>query len=212
MVSSDDVVRSCDDRDSERGIAAEKGKMRDSIKATRYVMPVDEQARKSLEIMNLLLSLDVLAVAKRVCCYVHKDATREVRTRAALDWALSRPGLELVVPVTRVGECRLDLSLVGSLDDLVPSTFGVLEPVPERLVPASSVDVFIVPCLAVDPRGNRLGYGMGYYDRLFVQVDAAVPRIALAFSFQLVDRVPVTSRDKAVTHVVTESGVLRCRP
>ena len=87
--------------------------------------------------------------------------------------------------------------------------FGVMEPLssaPE--VPASAVDFVLVPALAVDLQGNRLGYGKGLYDRLLPTLPTAL-RCALAYDFQLVSELPSSPTDAPVDVVVTDARVLR---
>jgi len=94
---------------------------------------------------------------------------------------------------------------------LVPGVWGIREPRPECCEPAppDSIDFVLVPGLGFDASGGRLGYGGGFYDRLLVHVPEATPRVAAAFSMQLVEAVPMGERDKYVNAVVTEKGVLR---
>ena len=82
----------------------------------------------------------------------------------------------------------------------------VMMPMPE--VPASAVDFVLVPALAVDLQGNRLGYGKGLYDRLLPTLPTAL-RCALAYDFQLVSELPSSPTDAPVDVVVTDARVLR---
>jgi 5-formyltetrahydrofolate cyclo-ligase len=89
--------------------------------------------------------------------------------------------------------------------------YGILEP-PETSrsePPPSRWDIIVVPGLAFDRRGNRLGHGFGYYDRFLGSLPACVLRVALAFAGQLVPEVPVDAWDVPVHALVTEEGVIR---
>jgi 5-formyltetrahydrofolate cyclo-ligase len=101
---------------------------------------------------------------------------------------------------------------VGDLQsDLRPGAYGILEPRPDRpLVPLDEIEVVIVPAVAWDEEGFRLGYGGGYYDRFLPQVDQAV-RIGLGFELQVRTEVPREREDLPVDVLVTEEKVRRFR-
>ena len=88
------------------------------------------------------------------------------------------------------------------------SAFGILEPIGEAY--QGEIDVAIVPFLAVDTKGNRLGYGGGYYDR-FLKDNAAIKRIAYGFDFQVLKEVPQENGDEKMEWIVTDERVLQVR-
>ncbi|MBL7140298.1 MAG: 5-formyltetrahydrofolate cyclo-ligase [Planctomycetes bacterium] len=90
-----------------------------------------------------------------------------------------------------------------------PGAFGILTVPDAPVVPTGDIDVVLVPCVAVDRRGNRLGRGGGYYDRFLSQPDLRAARIVPAFRPQVVDHVPTDERDVPVDMVVTAGEVLR---
>src|SRR6266545_4337955 len=97
--------------------------------------------------------------------------------------------------------------------DLAANAWGIREPQPDVCMPArpSEVDFILVPGIAFDARGGRLGYGKAYYDRLFRALarEGAVPfTVAGAFDAQIVDRVPMDVHDVAVPRIVTEARVI----
>jgi 5-formyltetrahydrofolate cyclo-ligase len=71
------------------------------------------------------------------------------------------------------------------------------------------LDLVVVPGVAFDPQGNRLGWGAGYYDRLLAQVRADAPIVALAFECQIVPAIPPESHDVPVDVIVTEQRIIR---
>ncbi|MBI4343199.1 MAG: 5-formyltetrahydrofolate cyclo-ligase, partial [Candidatus Omnitrophica bacterium] len=89
--------------------------------------------------------------------------------------------------------------------ELAPGAFGVLEPTPSarRPVRLRELDAVLVPGLAFDRQGRRLGHGYGYFDRLLARLPQATPVIGLAFRFQLLDRLPAASHDRPVSTVLT---------
>jgi 5-formyltetrahydrofolate cyclo-ligase len=130
----------------------------------------------------------------------------EPTTGPLLD-ALVDGGTSVVVPVV-VGD-RLDWAEYAGAASLRPGPFGLLQPTGPRLGAAalSSAAIVVVPALAVDAHGRRLGRGGGYYDRALVGVTASV--VALVYDDELVDEVPVEPHDRRVDAVLRPSGLLR---
>ena len=130
----------------------------------------------------------------------------EVDTRPLVD-AVIASGTRVAFP--RVADDELTLHLVGSYDELVEGAFSVPEP-PEDAAPLQPQDVefALVPALAVDSRGYRIGYGGGYYDRLVPTLSGALT-CAIAYDFQLVAEVPEQPFDAAVDVIVTDARVIR---
>ena len=93
--------------------------------------------------------------------------------------------------------------------DLTPGPWGIREPDPRRCPPVrpGDVDLVLVPGVAFDAGGGRLGYGGGYYDRLLGTCAEATTLVAAAFEVQMVERVPMGPGDRRVDLVVTERGV-----
>lgn len=122
-------------------------------------------------------------------------------------------GWKLVLPYTN-SSFDIEACLVDSLDDLVQSHMGIYEPVPEKSVhiKASDADIILMPGVAFDAKGARLGYGRGCYDRFLADSkDSLPPLAALAWSFQLVDEIPAEEHDVPCDCVFTEKEVIRCR-
>lgn len=134
----------------------------------------------------------------------------EVGTIPLLNEAFAR-GVTVAVP-WRDGP-RLRLARIVSLAELVPVSFGLLEPPhalgmeADRVVLPSRVDLMLVPGVAFDRHGGRLGHGRGFYDRLLGEAGAGPLRVGLAFECQLVERVPMMAGDEPMDLVVTEEGV-----
>jgi 5-formyltetrahydrofolate cyclo-ligase len=136
----------------------------------------------------------------------------EVPTMPLIELALSR---RLPVAVPWVGERDLQLTAIRSLEELEPAPFGLLEPPgalkqsAERAVDPGTPDLYLIPGLAFDRQGGRLGYGRGYYDRLLRRAGPGPLRVSLAFEVQLIDQVPMTDLDERVDLIVTDQAVYR---
>ena len=91
--------------------------------------------------------------------------------------------------------------------------FGFCEP--EPAAPEASrgeIDVIVVPAIAIDPAGHRIGYGAGFYDRTIARFAPPAITIGVAFDFQLVAEVPFTEHDVALAHVVTDERQIEVAP
>jgi 5-formyltetrahydrofolate cyclo-ligase len=162
----------------------------------------------SAAIQARVQGLATVARARLVASYV--GVGMEVATTALLEEALAR-SVTVAVPWRDGGD--LHLARLMSLTELVPVSFGLLEPpralALDRAVSPSAVDVMLIPGVAFDLRGGRLGHGKGFYDRLLARAGAGPLRVALAFDCQLVAEVPMLAGDERVDLIVTESAVHR---
>lgn len=138
-------------------------------------------------------------------CYLAMAA--EVRTEVLVEecW---RAGRTVAVPAWDRVAGRYRMALLGRDAPVCCGKMGVQEPAMPDWVDA--VDVIVVPGLAFDPSGARLGHGGGHYDRILAALGRVPVRIGVAFDFQVVDRVPADERDESVDAVVTEKRSLRC--
>lgn len=185
-----------------------KKKIRGEVKERREAHPESERIGKSKKIAETLFSLTEFKKAKLVLFYA--STKHEVHTHEMIESALMA-GKRVAVPLTDMKRRCLSISEVKCLKDLAPGHFGILEPTKEtfRQVSPQSVDLVIVPGIAFDLKGNRIGYGMGFYDSLLRQMPHA-KAIALAFDFQVVDEIPAEAHDVRVHKVVTEQRLVEC--
>lgn len=162
-----------------------------------------ERRRQSAVIRRKVFRLTAFRRARVVCCYV--ALPYEVQTWRMIEQMLMN-GKRVVVPVTHPRTKQLQVSEVRDLSaDLSPGRFGVWEPRrgARRPVPLRDVDLVLVPGIAFDRRGHRLGHGHGYFDRFLARAPQTAWTIGLAFRFQLLDRLPTTPHDYAVRQVLT---------
>jgi 5-formyltetrahydrofolate cyclo-ligase len=145
---------------------------------------------------------------KTVMVYVSKPP--EVDMMPLIRHLLQR-GVRVVVPIIERETRTLRLSCLEDPGDLVCSTFMVPEPIGKE-IPARGEDleVVIVPLLAFDRSGHRLGYGAGYYDR-FLSMYPQAKKIGAAFSCQEIGSVPADENDVAMDLIVTEREIISCR-
>ncbi len=195
---------------TEAQITAEKGNLRRYILRLRDRQSIGEVEQKSEDITEQVLHLHEYVRARGIACYVSKDT--EVDTRVLIRHALDHDK-RVLIPVVRKGEVDLFFSEIKNLGkELAPGTFGILEPKSEfvREVSLDAVDIVFVPGIAWDRDGYRLGWGRGYFDRVIKRLPQHVKSVGLAFSLQLINKIPRDQFDLPVDMVVTESRVIRC--
>lgn len=179
-----------------------KDALRLRFRAMRDAIGAEERARSSQRIADLVEGLPEYARATNVLLYAAFGS--EVETRVLRERALGR-GKRVFLP--RMVERRLEIHEWRPGDPLAPNRYGIPEPLAS--VPSAnpvSLDLIVVPGLAFDRRGARLGYGGGYYDRLLGSVPHAF-RVGVCYARQLVPELPSTHLDAPMDCVVTEEGV-----
>jgi len=172
----------------------------------RKNMNQDEIDCKSQRIAELLFSLDIIQNSQIIMVYVNMPG--EVRTEKIIQDLLNA-GKTVVVPVCIPQEVNLLPSQIKGLDELAPGHYGILEPKKEFIRPVDPgvLEIIIVPGLAFDMQGNRIGHGKGYYDRFLMRVSPFAKKVGLAFEFQIVYNIPVCHFDVPMDLIVTENGI-----
>ncbi|MCT2593094.1 5-formyltetrahydrofolate cyclo-ligase [Streptomyces sp. N2-109] len=194
-------------------VHARKRELRQSILVTRSRLTEDDAWATSPELARHALELPELAGARTVAAYV--SIGREPATRALLD-ALRSEGVRVLLPVLRPDN-DLDWAPYEGTDALVRAGRGLLEPTGTRQGPdaVTGADAVLLPGLAVDERGRRLGRGGGSYDRVLARLSAAGARptlVVLLYDGEVLEEIPVEPHDLPVAAAVTPSGVHRFTP
>ena len=165
---------------------------------------VGSTAPESAALTERVLALPELDEAQCVAAYVgmaDEPDTTELLAR------LRARGVRVLLPVVRAD---LDLDFREHNGTLVPGAMGTREPPPSApLVDLSEADVIILPALAADPTGNRLGRGGGSYDRALTRARPGTPVIALLHDREVLDRIPREEHDRLLTHIITPTRTLR---
>jgi 5-formyltetrahydrofolate cyclo-ligase len=191
-------------------IMLSKSDLRTQMKSHRATLPDDELARLNAAITANILSHPAITGAKMVLSYLAFAA--EADTRSALRTLLEQ-GKTVIAPPTAAASDQLNCFHFLSLNDpLLATKERKGERVPETcdLLRLQEVDAFLVPGLAWDRRGYRIGYGGGYFDRLLKHASLSAHIVGVSFDFQLVDAVPNDEWDIPVHSIVTESRTLDC--
>jgi 5-formyltetrahydrofolate cyclo-ligase len=158
------------------------------------------------EIMRRVLALPEVARASTVAAFVSLPG--EPSTVALLD-ALRARGTQVLLPIVRED---LDLDFREYGGTLLPGPLGTRQPPPGApTAPLEAAQVVLVPAVAVDTRGHRLGRGGGSYDRALRRIHPSTTLVAVVDDQAIVPDVPVAAHDLSVSVIVTPTRVLRCR-
>ena len=191
-------------------ISTRKKQLRKKILALRDALPPEERRKKSASIHLHLFSLPEFVAAQSVAFFVSFKS--EVLTESMIREALALSKV-VAVPTTDLTNRRLLFSrIIDYTGDLAPGTWGILEPQPDRVRPVAleEIDLVITPGAVFDQRGQRIGYGGGFYDGLLKSFHK--PSVALAYAVQMVEEVPTLSgHDQPVDIIITEEGIIRCK-
>ena len=194
-------------------ISQKKRELRAMMLLRRDALMPLERERMSASITAQLLALPDYRQATTVMAYMSMGSefsTLNFVQQVLLD------GKRLVLP--RVDKLTRSLALheVADLHDLATGVWAISEPKPDaKIYPLSEIDFILVPGLAFDRCGYRLGYGGGFYDRLFaknmltVTKTPASMRVSAAFSMQIIDAVPTTEEDQKVAVIITENEMMQ---
>jgi len=186
----------------------DKAALRRRQRALQRVTPTEQLHDAGVAIQAHLATWLAPRRAQRIACFA--SLPTEVDTEPLIE-QMQSAGIDVALPVVDGDDLRWRL-LTGSVTALLAGAFGVRIPGDDAAeVALSSCDVVVVPGLAFDHGGDRLGYGKGYYDRALHLLDDDVPKVGIGTDAQLVPAVPAEPHDVKLTHVCTPTaGVVRC--
>jgi 5-formyltetrahydrofolate cyclo-ligase len=189
------------------GAAAEKAAMRARIRAARRQRPVAERASAGDALAEIVLGLPEISTARVVAAYLN---TADEPGTAPLLRALVAQQRQVLLPV-QAANGGLDWAWYDGDTNIEDGPHGISEPTGARLGAdaIAQAQAIVVPALAVDRRGRRLGQGGGGYDRALARADQAALLVALLYDGELVDEVPTEAHDVAVHAVAAPSDLIR---
>lgn len=160
-------------------------------------------------IADKLFEMDYYKEAKTIMSFI--SFGDEVDTHEIIKKTINH-GKSIVVPITIPETRELKVSQVLDFSELEIGYYNILTPKKEfiRFVEPSTIDLILVPGVVFAKNGYRVGYGGGYYDRFLSKIDKNIPKIAIAFDLQIVDKVPREYYDIPVDFIYTESEIVKC--
>lgn len=190
-------------------IKEQKKLIRTSILEKRNSLTAQEIKENELLILDNLMKLNQFVQSKNVFCYLNFRS--EVPTKGIIEYC-QQQGKNVYIPVCVNETKEMIISLYDEDVLLASSKYGVAEPTPDtiKIADRNTLDIAIMPGAAFDNRGYRIGYGAGYYDKFYAHTSKQIYKIALAFSFQIIEEVPKDDYDIPVDCIVTEKGIVIC--
>jgi 5-formyltetrahydrofolate cyclo-ligase len=182
-----------------------KAELRKRMRGLRKTLPASAALERSTRIVRALEDLTCVRDARSVALFWPITDRHEVDLRD-LDRALRARGARVAYPSIDPDTREMCFRFIDDLALLEERGLGFSEPPYDAPAAArGEIDVVVAPCLALDPRGHRLGYGAGYYDRTLPAYAPPAITIAVAYQFQLLMEIPTSSTDVAVDWVVTDA-------
>ncbi|MBI2335919.1 MAG: 5-formyltetrahydrofolate cyclo-ligase [Deltaproteobacteria bacterium] len=180
-----------------------KPKAREFFKKSRDSLTPEQIQQKSQTICKRCLQLSQVQQAKHIALYAATSS--EVQTDPLFN-ALMQQAKSIYYPKV-LNKTEVGLFLVKDLKELMPGSYGILEPLGDSALQVSPdlIEVFFVPGLAFDHRGHRLGFGKGYYDRLLSQTKAL--KVGLAFAVQLTSELELAPHDVKMDFILSEKSL-----
>jgi 5-formyltetrahydrofolate cyclo-ligase len=188
----------------------EKRALRRLMRAERERVDPVQRGQRTRAATQALLALPELLAARVFSAYVPTRGELDVSEVVASRWAA---GVTVVYPRVGLDRPRLRFHAVVADTTLSPGAFGILEPTADAAeLPPEQIDVLLVPGLAFDATGRRLGYGGGYYDEIAGRLRAARRGflVGVGYDFQLIEQCPAGEGDVILDCIVTDARVVRC--
>lgn len=191
-------------------IKDQKKQIRASILEMRNSLTSQEINAAEKQILNNLLTLKQFTQSHNIFCYL--SFRSEVPTQELIKLCLQHEK-NIYIPVCVNETKEMILSKYDKEVELKASKYGVFEPSTEtiKIADRNLLDLAIMPGAVFDQNGYRVGYGAGYYDKFFSHTSKEIYKVALAYSFQVIDEVPKDAYDVPVDCIITEQGIILCR-
>jgi 5-formyltetrahydrofolate cyclo-ligase len=184
-----------------------KADVRRDAQERRDAIPLAHRRAFDVAIGERLISLDEYAGAGNVLFYA--SFRSEVSTEELIEASIAS-GKEVLLPKVDDENCALTKHVIESLQDVSPGYMGIPEPVTNHCMKVENIHLIVVPGMAFDLAGWRIGYGGGYYDRLLARVRGVRPIVALSYETQIREDIPHMEYDVPMDAIVTEERVIRC--
>jgi 5-formyltetrahydrofolate cyclo-ligase len=191
-------------------IHKKKKELRKKVQVLRDVLDPMQQRLLSDKVAANLWNVPEFNSAETILFFI--SFRSEVDTLSMILRALEEDRT-VCIPCTDMGDKSMVASRIMNMDsDLEMGNYNILEPREEclRPVPPDQIDVILMPGVAFDATGGRLGYGGGYYDRFLEKCSPGCTLIALAYELQIVEHVPCADHDHHIHKIVTEKRVIDC--
>jgi 5-formyltetrahydrofolate cyclo-ligase len=184
-------------------VKLKKNKLREKILSFRRILDLQQRSEDSQKIFNILRNLPSLVESRKIHCFVGQSD--EPDTLPILKWLLKKK-THLTVPCVDSQNPELQHSQLKNIESLEKGNYGIFDiPISKRIdVDLRKLQMILIPGIAFDYSGGRLGYGKGYYDRFLEKTNAF--KIGLCFQSQVVEKVPMENHDICMNAIICEKG------
>ena len=181
----------------------DKNKIRKNMSAVRDAMTEKERKEKSKIMWQYLMESEEYQKADIIFTYVSVNSEAETTSFFEKIW---RDGKKIAVPITEKNR-KMDFVFLNCMEELTQQRWGIPEPDKQKSIITlpTNKSLFIVPALAVDKKGARIGYGGGYYDTYFSKVKDGF-KMGFVFSVQKIQEIEVENTDILLDGIITEHG------
>ena|SRR3989338_208636 len=186
-----------------------KHSIRQQILEKRDCLSKEEVTEKSQKIIENLKATKEYRTSSSILFYV--SFNNEVSTVELIKELLKNKEKKVLVPYVEKNNPLLQVSLLEDFNDLEKGTYSILEPKKEKIkkTDVKKIGIVLVPGIAFDKKGHRIGYGHGYYDRFLRTLDKKAVKVGLAFDFQVVEKVPKEGHDVGLDIISAEISCIR---
>lgn len=178
-----------------------KKQIRKEIIKLRDEFDINEKKIADEIILKKLLLREEYIKCKNIFIYIGFGSEIDTRKYIKRFWQDNKT---VVVPRTNIEKKEMDVVRIDSFDNLVKDNYGILEPDQSKeSFNKDKIDLIIMPGVAFDKDGGRVGYGGGYYDKFLKTIDKNIKKIALCYTFQIIQKVPLDFYDVKVNDLIT---------
>ncbi|SCJ98257.1 5-formyltetrahydrofolate cyclo-ligase family protein [uncultured Clostridium sp.] len=180
--------------------------IRKEIAELRNNLKLEDKKILDKKVFDLLIKSDFYKKSKRIFIYV--SYKNEVDTKEIIYYSLKN-GKTIYVPKINIEDKTMKAIRIHSLNELYVNKYGILEPnIVDKSCSELDFDLIIIPGIAFDMKGNRIGYGGGYYDKYLSGLECKIDKVALAYEFQVIDNIVIEKHDIKVDCVITDKQLI----
>lgn len=186
-------------------IKKEKIELRNKILSLRNALDLNYKIELDEKIYNNLFNDELFIKAKNIFIYIGFGT--EIDTKPIIKRALNE-NKKVYIPKVYKNDKSMKAIRLKSFEHLKENSMGILEPIEDsEYISKDDIDLIIVPGVVFDEKGNRIGYGGGYYDRYLTEIQSKNNKLVLAYEFQVLDCIIEEDHDIKVDYILTEEKI-----
>lgn len=180
--------------------------LRKEYKNKRSSLAIEDIENKSFSAQKLFLQSDLYKNSK--CLMVYMALGKETRTDDIISKAFC-DRKTVVIPVTDEKTGRITPVIIDEDTEYTKGAFGIREPINKNICPKENIDVVLVPGIAFDRNGNRMGFGRGCYDMFLEALD--VVKVGFCYDIQIAEKLPHSEYDIMMDYIICDKMIINCQ-